>query len=83
MAEITGEFPKYTETVEKEKMGKGKTRKLKHKLKEAENKLKFQKKLNKEHIKRCKAETELELTRLLLQNHVNLPESFYTLRKRK
>lgn len=83
MAEITGEFPKHTETVEMKNKAKKNAQKLKQKLKEAEYKLKFQKRLAKEQVKRCKAETELEFTRMLLQNHGSLPESFYTLRKRK
>lgn len=85
MAEINGEFPKCIETVEKEGKGKGanKSKKLKKRLQKAKHKLSFQKKLNKERIKRCKAEAELKFTMLLLQNHGSLPESFYSLHKRK
>lgn len=84
MAEVSGEFPKYTEAIEKKGKGKakGKTKKLKRKLKEAELKLKFQSKLNKERLKCCKMETELKFTKLLLQGHGTLPESFYILNKR-
>lgn len=83
MAEINGEFPKCTETKKKRGSKKKGTNKLKQKLRKAEYELKFQRKLSKERVKRCKAETELEFTKLLLQNHSGLPESFYTLHKRK
>lgn len=83
MAEINGEFPRYTEPNKKSGQKKGKTKKLKRKLREMEYKLKYQKKLAKEHNKRCKAETELQFTKMLLQNNGNPPESFYVLRKRR
>ena len=83
MAEINGEFPKCTETNGKKGSPKKNTKKLKRKLREMEYKLKYQKKFAKEHGKRCKAEAELKFTKLLLQNHSSLPESFYTLRKWK
>lgn len=83
MAEINGEFPKCTEAKIKRSSKKKETNKLKQKLKKAKHELKFQKKLSKERVKRCKAETELEFTKLILQNHGSLPESFYVLRKRR
>lgn len=82
MAEITGEFPRCTETVDKNAPRKGKTKKLKRRLRKMKRRVKFQKKIAKEHDKRLKAETELKYTKLLLQNHGSLPESFYVLQKR-
>lgn len=82
MAEVTGEFPKTTEMKEK-KSRKKKVKKFKRRLRDMEYKLKYQKKIAKENCKRCKAEAELKFTKLLLQNHGSLPESFYTLHRRK
>lgn len=83
MAEIDGKFPVCTETKKKGSSEKKKTDRLKQKLECTEYKLKFQKKIYKERIQRCKAETELKLIKQLLQNHGTLPESYYTLHKRK
>ena len=61
---------------------KGKNEETETQAEKNETEGKIPKKIAKEHDKRLKAETELKYTKLLLQNHGSLPESFYVLQKR-
>jgi len=81
MADINGTFPTCADTTKSGRNPKRKkAKKLKRKLKEAKLELRFQKKISKERLKRCRAETELRFTKTLLEIQDN--QSFYTLVRR-